>query len=155
MAYTIDPEFARIREQAFAWRDPDAFKGFPHSIIMDTGHKDAVMMLAALSNGTVSLVFSSGSGYVGLGDHAGPRQASLELAQTAGKLARALSTTRDTSLPQPGEVTIFVTIDGEVRAATGLEGDFLEKRLDASPLFFAAHKLTRAITKVKGVAPAG
>jgi hypothetical protein len=57
-----------------------------------------------------------------------------------------------TSLPELGQVKLYVLVDGALRCVGGPQEDFGENRLPQSPLFHAAHNVIAEIRKMKPAA---
>ena len=148
MAETIDPMFAKFRQRALAWQDPEAPPGSPSGIIMETGYPEGVVMLVVMSSGTVDLFFSGGGSILGAGAHAGPKAAARELAMAAADLAPQMPVAFEFGLPERGLTKLYVLVDGGVRGVAGRESDFGENRAALSPLFHAAHRVIAEIRRI-------
>lgn len=121
------------------------------ALLMETGHPGAVATLVAVADGTVSLYFSNGGGYIGAGTNAAVAEAGRRLLETAQGFLPELSGVTDPPLPGKGMTQfVAVTRDG-LRAAAAVEKDLGERRHALSPLFFAGHGV---ITQIRLAQPA-
>ena len=115
-------------------------------ILMETGHKDAVVTLSAIGDGSVSLYFSTGGGIIGLGQHEGPQKACLSFLSYAKQFTSHLRPAKEFPLPQKGYTTFyFLTING-VLTFNGKEADLGNNHLPLSPLF---HEAQEVITQAR------
>lgn len=113
---------------------------------METGYKDAVVTLAAITDGAVSLYFSNGGGIIGLGEHEGPQKACLSFLAIAKQFTSHLRPAKEFPLPQNGYVTFyFLTING-VLTYSAKEAELGNNRLALSPLF---HEAQLVITQAR------
>ena len=107
-------------------------------VLMETGYKDAVATLVSLGDGTVSLYFSNGGGYIGLGQHPGPREASDALIVDASNFISQASLVKSYPLPSEGNTRFyFMTFDG-IYSVEVKENDLGNNKLPLSPLFMKA-----------------
>lgn len=148
MAYDIDPTYADLRDEVFAWKDERAPKGSPCGVVMETGYPNAIFTLVALSDGTVNLYFSTGGGMLGAGVHEGPAKAAITLAQAAKHFAPQMPVAANKLLPDQGETKLYVLIDGQVRGVAAREKEFGENRMPQSPMFHAAQRVMGEIGKL-------
>lgn len=108
------------------------------AVLMETGYPEAVVTLATIGDGTVSLYFSNGGGIIGVGQHEGPRRTCLALLSVAPEFLKYARPTKDFGLPTKGQTRfVFLTYDGAL-AAEAPEDDLGNKRSPLSPLFFKA-----------------
>lgn len=107
---------------------------------METGHDDAVVTLAAIADGTVSLYFSNGGGMIGLGEHEEVRKVSNDFISLSEQFITNAKLT--SAFPLPGKyntIFYFLTFDG-VYITEELEEDILgNNKSPFSPLFHKAH----------------
>lgn len=107
-------------------------------MLMETGYKEAVATLVSLGDGTVSLYFSNGGGYIGVGEHKGPREASNNFLSAAPEFLSNASLVKSFPLPKEGNTRFyFLTFDG-VYAVESKEDDLGNNKSSLSPLFFKA-----------------
>jgi hypothetical protein len=108
------------------------------AVLMETGYPEAVVTLATIGDGTVSLYFSNGGGIIGVGQHEGPRRTCLALLAVAPEFLRYAQPTTDFRLPTNGRTRfVFLTFDGAF-AAEAAEDDLGNKKSPLSPLFYKA-----------------
>jgi hypothetical protein len=141
--YEVADVYTGLRQQLFAL-DPMAIGLAPSptnrvwAILMETGYPEAVVTLATIGDGTVSLYFSNGSGIIGVGQNEGPRRACLDLLAVAPDFLKYAQLTNDFPLPTNGQTRfIFLTFDGRL-VAEALEDDLGNQRSPLSPLFYKA-----------------
>jgi hypothetical protein len=112
-----------------------------HGVVMETGYPEAVVTLVAIADGTVSLYFSNGGGMIGLGAHAGPRNAGLELISKAASFLGSMAPAKSFPLPAKG-ATQFYVLTREGPFTAGARGEDLGlNRHPLSPLFHAAQEV--------------
>lgn len=115
-------------------------------VLMETGYKEAVVTLVSLGDGTVSLYFSNGGGYIGLGPHPGPRKASDELIAASPEFISHAALVKSFPLPSEGNTRFyFLTFDG-VYSVEFKENDLGNNKSPLSPLF---HKAQDVITQIR------
>jgi len=120
------------------------------AILMETGYPEAVVTLAAIGDGTVSLYFSNGGGIIGVGQHEGPRRACLALLVAAPGFLSYAQPTTDFRLPVTGRTRfVFLTFDGAF-AAEAAEDDLGNKRSPLSPLFYKAQDVITEARMAEG-----
>lgn len=109
-----------------------------YGLLMETGYKDAVASLVCLADGTVSLYFSKGGGYIGVGHHQGPRQASDALLAAAPEYLSQATRVDSFPLPNQGNARFyFLTFDG-IYSIEFKENELGNNKLPFSPFFFKA-----------------
>jgi hypothetical protein len=120
------------------------------ALLMDTAYREAVATLVAVVDGTTSLYFSNGGGFVGAGTHPTVAEASRLWLEAGGTLLPALSNVTEPPLPGVG-MTQFVAVTPEgPRGAVAPEDNLGGNRHELSPLFHAAHEV---ITQIRLTQP--
>jgi hypothetical protein len=119
------------------------------AVMMETGYQEAVATLVAIADGTVSLYFSNSGGMIGIGQHEGPRKASMALLSFSREFLKQASLTKSFPLPNRGKTRFYFLTYGGVRSTP----EFDEKELgngnsSLSPLF---HKAQAVITQARMV----
>lgn len=155
MSYQIAPVYQELRSKAFAYLDHSIPPDLPAGVIMETGYPEGVATLAALSDGTVSLYFSNGSGTMGAGEHPGPALAARQLGAVAARYAPTMPILLDVTLPQLDQTKLYVLTGGVVRGVAGRQEDFGNNRMPQSPLFHAAHNVIKAMRLIDPGAKSG
>ena len=121
------------------------------ALVMETGYPEAVATLVAVVDGTTSLYFSNGGGFIGAGTHAAVAEASRRWLDTGREFLPQLSVIADPPLPTEG-LTQFVAVAPEgLRGIVAPEEELGEDRHDLSPLFYAGQDV---ITQIR-LAPGG
>lgn len=129
MVFTVSPEKLGLSPSA---------TNRVYGLLMETGYKDAAMTLVSLADGTVSLYFSNGGGYIGVGQHQGPRQASDALLAAAPEYLSQAARVQSFPLPVQGNTRFyFLAFDG-IYSTEVKEADLGNNKLLLSPLFFKA-----------------
>lgn len=124
----------------------DAFTDAPlFALLMETAYEEAVATLVAVVDGTSSLYFSNGGGFIGAGTHAAVAEASGRWLESGQEFLSQLSAVTDPPLPDEG-LTQFVAVTREgLRGAVALEEELGEGRHALSPLFYAGHDVITQI----------
>ena len=119
-------------------------------LLMETGYEEAVATLVAVADGTTSLYFSNGGGFVGAGAHADVAEASGRWLETGREFLPQLSAVSDPALPDVG-LTQFVAVTPEgLRGIVAPEEELGEGRHALSPLFHAGHDVITQIRLTQG-----
>lgn len=95
----------------------DSRKDFIWGVIMETGYPGATMTLITLADGTTSLYFSNGSGFIGCGQHPNVKRASQDLNRSAVGFLRQMDQVKTCELPKPGRVRFHVLTLNEIYSA--------------------------------------
>jgi len=152
--YKIEDVYKGLRDQVFTLSPEEIGLSKPdncdyvYGFIMETGYPEGIATLVALADGTVSLYFSRGGGFIGLGEHEEPRKISEGLLKMSSKHLSECAKTAEYPMPKRDNTIFYLfTFDGKYTAQekeTVLGND--KSRL--SPLFHKAHELITAIRKV-------
>jgi hypothetical protein len=108
-----------------------------------------VATLVALADGTVSLYFSDGRGFIGLGPHPGPRRVGQELIALAQSFVDAFSPTTHFPLPELGFMRFYLLSGACVLESEAREDDLGRGGHPLWPLFQKANELTAEIRAVQ------
>jgi hypothetical protein len=129
----------------------DAFADAPIlALLMETGYEEAVATLVAVVDGTSSLYFSNGGGFIGAGAHAAVAEASGRWLETGQEFLPQLSAVTEPPLPDEG-LTQFVAVTREgLRGTVAPEEELGEGRHALSPLFHAGHDVITQIRLTQG-----
>ena len=120
------------------------------ALLMDTASPEAVATLVAVVDGSTSLYFSNGGGFIGAGTHPAVAEASRRWLETGRELLPELSTIADRALPARGMTQfVAVTRDG-LRGAAGVGEELGAGRHELSPLFDAGHDVITQIRLTQG-----
>ena len=147
--------FSELREQALRLTPDQLGEAVPAeagilALLMETAYREAVATLVAVADGTTSLYFSNGGGFVGAGTHPTVAEASRLWLEAGGTFLPALSNVTEPPLPGVG-TTQFVAVTPEgLRGAFAPEDDLGGNRHELSPLFHAAHEV---ITQIRLTQP--
>jgi hypothetical protein len=115
---------------------------------METGHPKGISTLVALADGTVSLYFSTGGGFIGLGGREEPKRVSEELLEISSKYLSGCAKTTEYPMPKRGEtIFYFFTFEGKYFVANK-EAIMKNKYNSLFPLFYKAQELIATIRKV-------
>lgn len=85
--------------------------------VMDWHVSKAVATVVAVSDGTVSLYFSSGGGTIGAGGHPGPRAAAGRMLVAARAASNELTAATRMVLPGPGQTALHLRTAEGLRSA--------------------------------------
>ena len=120
------------------------------ALLMETGYPEAVATLVAVADGTTSLYFSNGGGFIGAGTHAAVVEASRRWLETGQEFLSQLSVMADPPLPTEG-LTQFVAVTPEgLRGGVAPEEELGEERHDLSALFYAGQDVITQIRLTQG-----
>lgn len=142
--------FSELRERALRLTPDQLGDAVPAdagvlALLMETGYREAVATLVAVADGTTSLYFSNGGGFIGAGTHPTVAEASRSWLEAGRSFLPALSAVTEPALPDVGTTQfVAVTRDG-LRGALAPEDDLGENRHELSPLFHAAHEVITQI----------
>jgi hypothetical protein len=121
--------------------------GEPFSVLMDWGVSAGTATVAAYADGTASIYFSSGGGYLGGGQsHESIRNAARKTVEIAGEVKSLMHPTTTYPLPQRGQVTFYVRTDAGVLTATVSEDDLRSHR---SPFYKLGDSAQTIITEYR------
>jgi hypothetical protein len=141
--------YQALRNQVFHLSSDQLGAGFADAallaLVMETGYPEAVATLVGVADGTSSLYFSNGGGFIGAGTHPTVAEANRRWLDAGRTFLPELSEVADPPLPGVG-VTQFVAVtpDG-LRGAVASEDELGENRHGLSPLFHAAHEVITQI----------
>lgn len=120
------------------------------ALLMETGYPEAVATLVAVVDGTSSLYFSNGGGFIGAGTHAAVAEASRHWLETGQEFLPQLSVITDPPLPTEG-LTQFLAVTREgLRGVVAPEEELGEGRHRLSPLFYAGQEVITQIRLTQG-----
>jgi hypothetical protein len=119
------------------------------ALLMETGYPEAVATLVAVADGSTSLYFSNGGGFIGGGTHATVAEASRRWLEAAPTFLPELPIVTDPPLPSEG-MTQFVAVTAEgLRGLVAPEEDLGEGRHGLSPLFYDGQDVITQIRLVQ------
>ena len=120
------------------------------ALLMETGYPEAVATLVAVVDGTTSLYFSNGGGFIGAGAHATVAEASRRWLESGHAFLPRLSVITDPPLPTVG-ITQFVAVTpGGLRATDAPEDELGDGRHSLSPFFYAGQEVITQIRLSQG-----
>jgi hypothetical protein len=115
------------------------------ALLMETGYPEAAATLVGVADGTTSLYFSNGGGFIGAGTHAAVAEANRRWLDVGGTFLPELTELADPGLPDVG-ITQFVAVTADrLRGAVAAEEELGEGRHRLSPLFYAAQDVITQI----------
>jgi hypothetical protein len=101
-------------------------------------------------DGTTSLYFSNGGGFIGAGAHATVAEASLRWLASGQEFLPELSVIADPQLPTVGMTQFVAVTFGGLRATDAPENELGEGRHTLSPLFYAGQEVITQIRLTQG-----
>ena len=120
------------------------------ALVMETGYPEAVATLVGVADGTTSLYFSNGGGFIGAGTHASVAEANRRWHELGRSVLPLLGVTADLPLPADG-MTQFIAVTPEgPRGAVAPEEELGEGRHELSPFFYAAQDVITQIRLSQG-----
>jgi len=115
------------------------------ALLMETGYREAVATLVGVVDGTSSLYFSNGGGFIGAGTHESVAQANTRWLETGVTFLPELSAVVEPPLPGR-DMTQFVAVTLEgLRGASAPEDELGKGRHGLSRLFYAAQDVIMQI----------
>jgi hypothetical protein len=147
MAQPIDPNYQKLRGEAFNW-DAKAPDGALRGIIMETGYDRGIVTFAAMSDSSVSIYFSWGGGMIGAGSHDRPAAAARNLAIGVARSMELFKKTSDTTPPRLGETKFFVLVDRDILGAGAKEQELQSGNNKLAPIYQAAHAVMNEVRKL-------
>jgi hypothetical protein len=120
------------------------------ALLMETGYPEAVATLVGVADGTSSLYFSNGGGFIGAGTHATVADANRRWLETGLTFLPELSVITIPPVPAEGMTQfVAVTPDG-LRGAVAVEDELGERRHELAPLFYAGQDVITQIRLTQG-----
>jgi hypothetical protein len=120
------------------------------AVLMETGYREAVATLVGVADGTSSLYFSNGGGFIGAGTHAAVAQANRRWLEATTAFLPELSEVIDPPLPGVGMTQFVAVMPDGLRGAVAPEDDLGEGRHELSPFFHAAQDVITQIRLTQG-----
>jgi hypothetical protein len=120
------------------------------ALLMETGYPEAVATLVAVADGTTSLYFSNGGGFIGAGTHAPVAEASRRWLEAARPFLPQLAAITDPAPPAKGLTQFVAVLPEGLRSDVAPEEELGEDRHPLSPLFHAGHDV---ITQIRLLDP--
>lgn len=112
-----------------------------YGLVMETGYPEATVTLITLIDGTVSLYFESGGGYIGMGGVKEISDAADDFLIVGERFVDKMKKTEEYPLPDVGRVKFYaLTYDGKYTMEVS-EEELGEKKHEFSPLFLYAHEV--------------
>jgi hypothetical protein len=132
--------------------EPDA-KAPIHGVIMETAYPEAVATFVCLRDGTVSLYFSTGGGFIGGGQHESVRAACLEMFEITNRYGpeflAACQRVSAFALPKTGEVYFYLLAADGVHQAKCREDALAAQRDPFSAMFNNLHAVMAELRQVE------
>jgi hypothetical protein len=112
---------------------------------METGYPEGVATLVVVADGTASLYFSNGGGFIGAGDHKKVRDAIGPFLWSIDASLSKFIPAATAPLPQVGRVRFYIrTFEGSL-AGEASEEDLGYNRHALSAVFHAGHAIIAAM----------
>src|SRR5439155_16571274 len=105
-------------------------------VAMDMGYPTAVATLASFVDGSTSLYFSTGGGFIGAGEHQQVARVSTALVGFADGFVELTEPATDLALPAAGRVRLHLLTYAGRRTAVAADDELAEKRHSLSRLFY-------------------
>jgi hypothetical protein len=120
------------------------------ALLLETGYAIAVATLVAVVDGTSSLYFSNGGGFIGVGAQPAVAAASRRWLEIGRAFLPQLSTATDPPLPSEGMTQLIAVTPAGLRATAEPEEEFGKGRHALSPLFYAGQDVITQIRLTQG-----
>ena len=111
---------------------------------------EAVATLVGVADGTASLYFSNGGGFIGAATHANVAEANRRRLETGIESLPELSVVTDPPLPAEGMTQFVAVTPAGLRGSVAPEEEFGDGRHRLSPLFHAGHDVITQIRLAQG-----
>lgn len=146
--------YSGLRQQVLNLRPEQLGEGLAEepilALLMETGYPEAVATLVGVADGTTSLYFSNGGGFIGAGTHESVAEANRRWRELGRSVLPQLEVIEDAPLPGEG-MTQFVAVTPEgLRGAVAPEEELGEGRHELSPFFYAAQDVITQIRVSEG-----
>lgn len=119
--------------------------GKPWGFVMETGYPEAVVSLVVFADGSTSLYFSKGGGFLGGGENPNVNQAARALVAKAATETHYFKPAIDHTLPSEGMTRFYLRTDAGLLTAEAPENELGENRHPLSALFHTAHEVLTQI----------
>ena len=120
------------------------------ALLLETGYAKAVATLVVVVDGTCSLYFSNGGGFLGAGANPAVAAASRRWLEIGHAFLPQLSTITHPPLPSVGMTQLIAVTPEGLRATAAPEEEFGEGRHSLSPLFYAGQDVITQIRLTQG-----
>lgn len=120
------------------------------ALLMETAHPEAVATLIAVADGSSSLYFSNGGGFIGAGAHASVAEATRRWLEAGRAHLSELPAIVDPALPDEGMTQLVAVTAEGLHGVTAPEEELGEGRHGLSPLFQSGQDV---ITQIRLVQP--
>ena len=146
--------YAGLREQVLHLTPDqfgDAFADAPIlGLLMETGYPQAVATLVGVVDGSVSLYFSNGGGFIGAGTHATVADSNSRWLEAGVTALAQLSVITDPPLPDEGMTQFVAVTPTGLRGAAAAEDELGEGQHELSPFFHAGQDVVTQIRLTQG-----
>jgi len=112
--------------------------GVPWGVVMDMAYNNAVVTVCGFADGSASIYFSTGGGFIGGGRHESVRRAAQVLVYRAGEAVSQMVAAAECPLPEVDHVAFYVRTDAGILMASAYGPDLAEREHPLTPLFAAA-----------------
>jgi hypothetical protein len=119
--------------------------GKPWGVLMETTYGEVVMSVVVFADGSASLYFSSGGGFLGGGENPSVNQAARALVAKAATEVQHFEPATDHAPPADGMTRFYLRTDGGLLTAEAAEEDLGENRHVLSALFHTGHEVLTQI----------
>lgn len=124
-------------------------------LLMETGYPNGIATLVMLADGTTSLYFSTGGGYLGGGGQPAVANATRACIAVAERLLDAMAQTQSFPLPVNGQVIFHALTYRGPSAAQFTESELGQGNHPFSGLFYAAHAVITQVRQLQEQRQAG
>jgi hypothetical protein len=125
----------------------------PWGVVMDWGLRENIVTVVALSDGSASVYFSNGGGFVGGQSHETVQKAAKRAVEIAAEVQPLMRATAVYPLPKRGEIIFYVLTDVGLFSATAPEQDLRTHRNQFSKLGDAAQEMITAYRLIQDKQP--
>jgi hypothetical protein len=132
---------------------PTAAPTMPWGVVMDWGLSENTATVLALSDGSASVYFSNGGGFIGGQSHETVQKAAKRAVEISAEVQPLMRATTEYPLPKRGEVIFYVLTDAGVFSATAPEQDLRTHRNPFSKLGDAAQEVISAYRLIQEKQP--
>jgi hypothetical protein len=151
--YKIDETYIGLREKVFNITPDDIGlkkegSGQVWGFVMETGYTKGMCTLIALADGTTSVYFSTGGGYIGLGQREQLQRISQVLLNTCEHYINLCTHSSSNPLPEQGKTCIYILTWDDRLSFCESEEVLGKGESELSPLFMQAHALISEVRMI-------
>ncbi|MBN8706493.1 MAG: hypothetical protein J0L62_11510 [Bacteroidetes bacterium] len=152
--YKVEQVFTDLREMAFSVSPQDLQlqiedKKIVFAVFMETGYPEAAFSLRCLGEGTISIYFTNGGGFIGIGEHALARKAGMKLIEMSNSFLTKARLTKTYELPKVGYTKFYFRTNSGVFTFEEKEETLGNGKSEFSELFYQAQEVITLVRQIE------